>query len=152
MTSIFRPLIVAGAIAAGVGLAASALAHTATAQAQSPRYDLKTETTIAGLVVSVETDAAPRGRGRRSLGGTHLVLQLETGTVEVHLGPSAYLKDKKVDIARGDLLVVLGSKIAIDNEPVFIAREIKKADHVWTLRDRTGRPLWSGRAPGAADR
>jgi hypothetical protein len=55
------------------------------------------------------------------------------------------LNDKKVAIAKGDTLVLVGSPVIVDDERVFIAREVKKGDSVWTLRDAAGLPLWRGR-------
>jgi hypothetical protein len=103
-------------------------------------YDVKTETTIRGTVESVETVA----RGRRGLGGTHLVVKTATDALEVHLGPTAYLSEQRITVAIGDAVEILGSRITIDDEPVLLARQIKKGDSSWTLRDATGRPLWRG--------
>jgi hypothetical protein len=97
-------------------------------------------------VESVDEIASPGGgRGRRGLGGTHLTLKTATETLEVHLGPTAFLNEQKVAIAKGDTLDVVGSRVTVDDEPVFIAREVKKGDSVWTLRDPVGLPLWRGR-------
>ncbi len=137
----------------GVSIAALVLLAVAplTAQPQgrgggSPRYDLATEATVTGTVMSVEQIASPGGgRGRGGLGGTHITLKTSADTLEVHLGPTAFLKEKKVAIAKGDALVVVGSRVAVDAEPVFIAKEVKKGDSVWTLRDAAGLPLWRRR-------
>ena len=111
----------------------------------SPRYDLATEATVMGTVESVEQIAnSGGGRGRRGLGGTHITLKTSADTLEVHVGPTAFLNEKKVAIAKGDTLVVVGSRITVDDERVFIAREVKKGDSVWTLRDAAGLPLWRG--------
>jgi hypothetical protein len=110
----------------------------------APMYDLKTETTINGTVESVETIKAG-GRGRRGLGGTHLVLKTEKDSVEVHVGPTAYLAEKGITLAKGDKIEILGSRVTADNETFLIARQIKKGDNTWTLRDASGRPAWSGR-------
>jgi hypothetical protein len=103
-------------------------------------YDVKTETTVTGTVESVETIA----RARRGLGGTHLVVKTATEALEVHLGPTAYLSQQKITVAKGDAVEILGSRVTIDDEPVLLARQIKKGDASWTLRDASGRPLWSG--------
>lgn len=105
-------------------------------------YDVKTETTIKGTVESVETITAAGGRG---LGGTHLTAKTEKETLEVHVGPTAYLTEKGITLVKGDTLEILGSRVTIDKERVVIARQIKKGDNTWTLRDAAGRPLWSGR-------
>lgn len=111
-----------------------------------PRYDLTTEATVTGTVESVEQIAGPGGgRGRRGLGGTHLTVKASTETLEVHLGPTAFLNEKKLAIAKGDTLVIIGSRVTVDGDRVFIAKEVKKGDSTWILRDATGLPLWRGR-------
>jgi hypothetical protein len=35
--------------------------------------------------------------------------------------------------------------VTIQGELVVLARRVKKGPTEWTLRDATGRPLWSGR-------
>jgi hypothetical protein len=112
----------------------------------SPMYDVKTETTIRGTVESVNTVTGTGGRGRGALGGTHLTVKTDKDTIEVHVGPTAYLTEKGVTLAKGDTLEILGSRVVIDKEPVVIARQIKKGTNTWTLRDASGRPLWSGPA------
>lgn len=37
---------------------------------------------------------------------------------------------------------VTGSRATIGPAHVVLAREIRKADRTWTLRDATGQPLW----------
>jgi hypothetical protein len=49
-----------------------------------------------------------------------------------------------VAIAKGDTLVVVGSRVTVDGDSVFIAKEVKKGDSAWTLRDAAGLPLWRG--------
>jgi hypothetical protein len=111
----------------------------------SPMYDVNSETTIKGTVESVEIITGSGGRGRRGLGGTHLALKTEKETLDVHLGPNAYLAEQKIVVAKGDTLEILGSRVTVDKETFLIAREIKKGDNTWTLRDASGRPAWSGR-------
>lgn len=105
-------------------------------------YDPKTETTISGTVESVQT--VGRGRGRRGLGGLHIILTTPTASVEVHVGPVAYLRDNGITIETGDRLDILGSRVTVDGKPVLIARQITRGDKIWTLRNEFGRPRWSG--------
>jgi len=128
------------------GLASPGAAQSSQAARQGQgMYDVKTETTIMGTVESVENITGGGGRGRGGMGGTHLVVKTEKDTVDVHVGPTAYLAEKGITLAKGDRLQILGSRVTVDNEAVLIAREIKKGDNTWTLRDASGRPAWSGR-------
>lgn len=107
-------------------------------------YDTKTEATFTGAVDAVE-NVTPPGKGRRNLGGTHIRLRTEKETVEVHLGPTAFLRDQQAEIAKGDAVDILGSRVVVDGESVVLAREIKKGGRTWMLRDASGRPAWAGR-------
>jgi hypothetical protein len=78
------------------------------------------------------------------LGGTHVIVKTKTDTLEVHLGPTAYLTEQKITLAKGDTVEILGSRVTVDDEPVLLARQITKGTDKWTLRDASGRPLWSG--------
>jgi hypothetical protein len=127
------------------GLASAAGAQSAPAGHQgSTMYDMTTETTITGTVEGVENLAGTGGRGRRGMGGTHLVVKTDKESVEVHVGPTAYLAEKGITFAKGDRLEILGSQVTVDKETVLIARQVKKGDNTWTLRDASGRPAWSG--------
>lgn len=146
MTALKRFSILGVAALLMVGAVSIAIAQTTSSGQQgSPMYDVKTETTIKGTVESVDTIAGTGGRGHRSMGGTHLVVKTERETIEVHVGPTAYLTEKGITLAKGDTLEIVGSRVTIDKEPVVIAKEIKKGDNTWTLRDASGRPMWSGR-------
>ena len=141
MSSFQRVSIVAAAVLV-VGVVSVASAQTG--RRGSPMYDVKTETTITGAVESIETITGPSGRRRRGLGGTHLIVKTKTETLDVHVGPTAYLTEQKITLAKGDTVEILGSRVTIDDEPVFLVRQIAKGTDKWTLRDASGRPLWSG--------
>jgi hypothetical protein len=145
MTSSFKWRWMIGAALLVVGVSFAFAQAPSPAGQGAPMYDLKTETTIKGTVESVETITGAGGRGRRGVGGTHLVVKTEKDSVEVHVGPTAYLAEKKITLAKGDKLEILGSRVTVDNETFLIARQIKKGDNTWTLRDASGRPAWSGR-------
>ena len=144
MASLERLSILGAATVLTVAAVSVVMAQTA-AGAGSAMYDVKTETTITGTVESVENITGAGGRGRRGMGGTHLVVKTEKESVAVHVGPTAYLAEKGITLAKGDSLEILGSRVTVDNEAVLIVRQIKKGDKTWTLRDASGRPAWSGR-------
>lgn len=140
-------LTVAACLVAFGGVASVFAQPAQMTRQRAPMYDTKTEARFTGTVEAVETVAGPARSGRRGTGGIHVTLKTATETLEVHLGPSAFMTDKKIDIVKGDTVEILGSRVTIDNEPVLLAREIKKGDHTWTLRDASGRPLWSRGRP-----
>jgi hypothetical protein len=125
----------------------------ATGYAQrAPAYDTTTEATFKGTVTEVKTHRPGASWFARihTLGLAHtgaqeqqLLLKTDTGTVEIHLGPTEFLTAKKVEIGKHDTLAVRGSRIMLGESPVVLAREVRKGDSTWTLRDSTGRPLWS---------
>lgn len=144
MTAIKGLSILAGAALLVFGAASAAPAQPpAKGQPAGRTYNVQTETTITGTIESVEAIAAPGGRGRRGLGGTHVMMKTEKETLAVHVGPTAYLAEKGIVLAKGDSVEITGSRVTIDEDPVVIARQIKKGDKTWTLRDATGRPMWS---------
>jgi hypothetical protein len=108
-----------------------------------PRYVLATETTIRGTVEAIEQVADPaRGRGRLGLGGTHLTLKTSSETLEVHLGPTAFLTSQKLNVVKGDQLEIVGSRVTVDDDRFLIAKSVKKGERTWSLRDAAGLPLW----------
>jgi hypothetical protein len=119
-----------------------------------PMYDLKTETTLTGTVAEVRTVSemmggrgggmGMQGRGMQGMGmeGTHVMLKTDAETIEVHVGPSAFLKERQVELLQGDAIEVLGSRVKIGEADALLAREIRKGETRWTLRDASGRPEW----------
>jgi hypothetical protein len=105
-----------------------------------PRYDPKNETTISGTVDDIQTYA-----GRRRGTGTHLILKTDSGTSDVHVGPTAYIEKQQFSFSKGDHIEVLGSQVKVGSKEVFLAREITKEGKKLVLRDPSGVPAWSGR-------
>jgi hypothetical protein len=107
---------------------------------QMPMYDTAAETTIKGTITEVKTVTG--AMSGMSMQGTHIVLKSDSETIEVHLGPSAFLKEKKVELAAGDSVQIVGSRVKIGEAGAVLAREIQKDGTSWALRDAGGRPLW----------
>lgn len=147
MTSVHRFWL---ALASGVGVLTFVASATLLAQPRGgrlggPRYDTSTEATVTGTVESVEQITGRMGgRGRRGMGGTHLTLKTSSETLEVHLGPTVFLNEQKVTVAKGDTPEIVGSRVKVDDEQVLIAKSVKKGSDLWTLRDAQGLPLWKG--------
>lgn len=136
--------VVAGLLAAGTGFA---LAQMRKGPGKGmPKYDPATEIILKGTVEEVkqmEMGACPMCSG-----GTHLVLKADQETLEVHVAPSWFLKEKGFSFTKGDALEVTGSKVKFPERDALVAREIKKGDHILILRNPQGVPEWAaGRRP-----
>jgi hypothetical protein len=105
-------------------------------------YDPATETTIKGTVEEVKQATCGR------MMGTHVVLKIGEKTTEVMLGPSTFITGKGFSFAKGDALEVTGSRVTMNGISYIIAREVVKDGKPLTLRDKTGKPQWSGMGMG----
>ena len=133
--------------------------HAAAPSQQQPRpgqhpggattapYDVKTEVRLTGAIVHVNAVGHAAGSAMAAQDGT-LMLKTDTGTVDVQLAPATFLAEKKVKIAKGDTVDVIGSRVTIGDSQVVLAREIRKGSTSWTLRDADGAPLWASTAHG----
>ena len=113
-------------------------AQTKAPARSSPIYDPATEVTINGTIEAVNQLKGPRGWA-----GTHLGLKTDSGTIDVHAGPSWFLAQNKVSFEKGDQIEVTGSKVKFNGEDAVIARELKKGGSTITLRNAQGIPAWS---------
>ncbi len=116
-----------------------AQAPSGTAQ-RTRNYDPSTETTMKGTVAAVTQQT-----GRSGGTGTHLTLKTTDTSIQVHVGPSAYLEKQGFSFRNGDEIEVTGSKVKMGNQDVLLAREIKKDGKLLTLRNAQGVPLWAGK-------
>jgi hypothetical protein len=134
------PGILLIAIAISTLSVASALAQRGMGQGAGRMYDPATETTIKGTVEEVKQIQGQRGGAN----GTHLIVKTDKETLEVHLGPTAFLEKEKFTFSKGDQIEVIGSKVKVDGADAILAREFKKGDKTLTLRNAQGVPVWSG--------
>ena len=132
------------AVATVVGLgAAPVLAQRGWCRGEGmPKYDPTTEVKLEGTVKSVEKIDCGSPRGRR---GTHLTVQVDEEMVEIHLGPSDFLAENKIEFEKGDMLEFTGSRVKYMEEDVLLVHEVKKGAQSITLRNEEGIPEWAGR-------
>lgn len=115
--------------------------------------DPNKEVTVTGTVADVNTGGPGRlgwlmrvhtlGLGHKGAQETQLLVNTDKGAVQIHVGPTAFLKQKGVKIKEGDTVEVIGSRVARGEAELVLAREIRTGTGAWTLRDTTGQPLWS---------
>lgn len=100
------------------------------------RYDASKETKITGTIQDIKTVDG-------MCTGTHLIVKTETGDMEVGLGPSQFLDEKKLQLKKGDKVEVLGANVEHGPMgPIFVARQITADKQTVTLRDEKGVPEW----------
>ena len=109
-----------------------------------PMYDTQTEARVTGTIEAVTNvagadDSCCCGVG----GGTHLTVKTATESMEVHLGPAVWLREQGINLAAGDTVEILGSRVTMRGAAVFLAREITKGGTTWKLRPGAGRGAWS---------
>jgi len=80
-----------------IGVSAMAFAQGRGQGMGMSNYDPKMEVTVKGTVKQVQ-----QVQGRHAWMGTHLLLRTDSGALDVHVGPSAYIKDKGFSFANGD--------------------------------------------------
>ncbi|MGB7556769.1 MAG: hypothetical protein WBM04_20555 [Candidatus Korobacteraceae bacterium] len=120
-------------------------ATAALAQGRGPgmgmsNYDPKTEVTVKGTIEDVQQQ-----QGMHGWMGTHLVMKTDSGTLDVHVGPSGYITENHFSFAKGDAIEVTGSKVTIQNKDALLARQIVKDGKTLVLRNAQGIPEWSSR-------
>lgn len=104
-------------------------------------YDPQTTETFSGEVTQIEhvkPSEAMRGRG------VHLIVKTESQSVQVDLGPDWFIENQQIQIKLDDKVTVTGSRVTAGDQPVVIAREVRKDGEVLRLRDEIGRPVWAG--------
>ena len=111
-----------------------------TERANRPMYDPATVETLRGTVRSVEMQPSQNGPGY----GVHLTLAVGDETVPVHLGPSWFIANQDYQLAQGDEVEIVGSRVTKGGAAFVIAREVRRGDLVLVLRDEAGLPAWRG--------
>lgn len=102
------------------------------------RYDPATEMTVKGTA-----EAVTQQQGRRGWDGIHLTLKTEKEILDVHLGPSWFLKKHEMTLVKGDEVEITGSRVKLAGKDALLARILKKGDQSLTLRNEQGIPAWS---------
>jgi len=107
-------------------------------------YNPDAEITIKGTVQNV-TQGGKDTMSEMPMGmGTHLTVKTAQGNTEVMIGPTKFLNNKGFTFAKGDAVEITGSKVTMHGTESLIAREVVKGGKTMTLRDKTGKPEWSG--------
>ena len=138
MKSLNRLSLVVGLVLSALLVLPAAYAQRGPGPGQRARmYNPANETTVKGTVEEVKAIT-----GRRGWNGTHLTLKTADKTLDVHLGPASFLKEKGFSIAKGDQIEVTGATTETGGSEALIAREVKRGSETLVLRDAQGIPKW----------
>ena len=136
----FAPLAVA------VTLAATASAqHAQPAQqtdtrvsARSAAHDATQEVVVQGTVLNYSENSVSRPNG------AHVTIQTSTGPIDVHLGPSSYLRSHHFSLATGDSVRFVGAMSFANTGSVLLARIAQKGSQTIAIRSTRGFLLATG--------
>jgi len=125
-----------------IGIFLLALAMPAFAQnapkKSVPKYNAAAEAVYKGTVSDVRDRECPVNGGM----GSHIILQLGSGTIEVHLATTEFTKMAELNLRKGDQIEVTGWKTEFEGVQTIFAREVRHGQDVFVFRDKSGVPVW----------
>ena len=125
-----------------IGIFLLALAMTAFPQngpkKSVPKYNAAAEAVYKGTVADVRDRECPVSGGL----GSHIILQLGSGTIEVHLATTEFSKMAELNLRKGDQIEVTGWKTEFEGVQTIFAREVRHGQEVFVFRDKSGVPVW----------
>ena len=107
-------------------------------QEKEPTYQLGTETTVSGTVTKLFTKTGRRGTPRQRA----TLKQPDGSTIDIHIGPTSYIVDRKMMPKIGDQLTVTGSRVIEGGAPLVVVRRIVRGKQVLDMRKADGTRLW----------
>ena len=103
-----------------------------------PKYDLQTETKVKVTIDDVILP--PKGSEKLPV---HLRVKAGNDVIDVYVCPKSFLDDMGITFAKGEEIVLTGSKVKDGDADLVLAREIVKGTDTVVLRDDKGKPVWS---------
>jgi hypothetical protein len=126
------PLMFASALAFCLSAAAQQTASSPAQQVQT--YDISREVSLFGKVVKFDaaSTVAPLG--------AHVLLQVASGQVDVHLGNAKVLQASHFELNAGDSVRIVGENLAFNGGTIFAARVVQKGTQAVVVRNEKGAP------------
>lgn len=111
--------------------------NTVSTAANNPDYNPATVVDVLGTVTGVRqvSSGSP-------LAGLHLTVKSKTGTFDVYVGPSDFLKFLKASYSVGEQIEVIGSKVKVENADVILTQQVDDGYATVTMRDANGVAEW----------
>jgi DNA/RNA endonuclease YhcR with UshA esterase domain len=114
-----------------------AIALSAVAASPEPGYNVSTVIDVTATVVKVRE--VPKDQ---AFAGLHLILQKDSQTLDIYVGPTEFVKVFDVVFIEGDVIHVTGSRVEFEGSMVVLAREVSLGTITLVCRDKDGAPLW----------
>jgi hypothetical protein len=105
-----------------------------------PKYDMKTEAKIKGMVD--EVSILPLGN-KKDL--RELIIKSGEDKIYIYVCPETFEKEMGISFSKGDEIAVTGSKVKQEELDVILAREMTKGTDTLVFRDAKGNPVWDPR-------
>jgi DNA/RNA endonuclease YhcR with UshA esterase domain len=103
-----------------------------------PKYNPAAEAVYKGTVADVRDRQCPVSGGV----GSHIIMQLGSGTIEVHLATTEFTKITELNLHKGDQIEVTGWKTEFEGVQTIFAREVRHGQDVYVFRAKDGAPVW----------
>jgi DNA/RNA endonuclease YhcR with UshA esterase domain len=103
-----------------------------------PKYNPAAEAVYKGTVADVRNRECPVSGGM----GSHIILQMGSATIEVHLATTEFTKMAELNLRKGDQIEVTGWKTEFEGVQTIFAREVRHEQDVYVFRDKAGIPVW----------
>ncbi len=121
-------------------------------QEKEPTYKLGSETTVSGTVTRLFTKTGQRGTPRQRA----TLKQADGSMIDIHIGPTSYIVDKKMVLKVGDRVTVTGSRVTEQGKPLVVVRRItlfrqsakrdgEASTQILDMRKADGTRLWPDR-------
>ena len=120
-----------------LGMSIAALGQAAP-KTNVPKYNPAEEAVYKGTIEDLVEHQCPVSGGP----GSHIMLKLGGGTIEVHLASVDFIKMVEVNLNKGDAVEVTGWKTQVDGVDAIFAREVRHGTDVYTFRTKDGKPAW----------
>jgi hypothetical protein len=104
----------------------------------APRYNPAAEAVYKGTVVDMRDRECPVSGGV----GSHIIMQMGSGTIEVHLATTQFTKITELNLQKGDQIEVTGWKTEFEGVQTIFAREVRHGQDVYIFRAKDGTPVW----------
>ncbi|MFZ0198812.1 MAG: hypothetical protein WB523_06380 [Candidatus Sulfotelmatobacter sp.] len=105
---------------------------------RAPAYTAWNEVTVQGTVEDVQEFYCPINGNE----GAHMLMKTESGSIQVHLAPTRFLRDKNLSFSKGDVIQVVGSRIIYQGRDALIARTVIRGRQTMAFREQNGKPVW----------